>query len=268
MKSITLIILIVLITASGFFSCRQQTQENLTIREGVLLVGMDISYPPMQYYAEDGRTPIGFDFDLAMAIGEKLGLEVQLIDTSWDVIFTGLNGGRYDTIISAVSITPARQENFYFSRPYVSNSIVMVALRDLPEAPQSPDELEGRTVAFQLGTTADTFSTELARSGIRHTQRRYESIINCFDELRLGRVDAVITDFLVAFHYVAPAGSPFEIVWQSYEADKFGIVVRRGNNALVQAINGALEELYANGTLYRISFGTFGRIGMVTSAWD
>ena len=97
-----------------------------TIQDGKLLVGMEIGYPPMEYMDETGLNPIGFDVDIANALGELLGLEVELVNTAWDGIFAGLDKDQYDMIISAVSITPDRQVAYELTEPYVSNQLVIV----------------------------------------------------------------------------------------------------------------------------------------------
>jgi len=93
---------------------------------GALSIGCEIGYPPMEYYADDGRTPVGFDIDVGKAIAELLGLEYKVIDTAWDGIFAGVERGDYDCIISSVSITPARLEVFLFTQPYVANALCIV----------------------------------------------------------------------------------------------------------------------------------------------
>jgi polar amino acid transport system substrate-binding protein len=238
----------------------------MTIRPGVLMVGMDISYPPMEYFGPDGITPMGFNVDLARALAERLNLRPELINTAWEGIFDGVETNRYDVIISSVTITPARMERHNFSKPYIANTLAMVLLKDTSVSAQTPYELEGREVGFQVATTADFFMEELStRTGMRYSPRRYDQMIRAFDELRLGRLDAVITDLLVAFDYIAPADSPFEIVWRSDEAEVFGICIKRGNDALTDAINNALEEMFDDGTMLRISYDTFG-MDMVTQA--
>ena len=97
---------------------------------GVLMVGVEIGYPPMEYFDEDGVTPIGFDIDVGRAIAELLGLEHELVNTAWDGIFAGVDRGDYDVIISSVSITPAREENFIFTKPYIENALCLVVKAD------------------------------------------------------------------------------------------------------------------------------------------
>lgn len=93
---------------------------------GVLTVGSEIGYPPMEYYADDGTTPIGFDIDVGKAIAELLGLEYRVVDTAWDGIFAGVDRGDYDCIISSVSITPERLEVFSLTDPYIANALCIV----------------------------------------------------------------------------------------------------------------------------------------------
>ena len=107
-----------------------QISDDDLITPGVLMVGADIGYPPMEYYDRDGTTPIGFDIDVGKAIAELLGLEYRVIDTAWDGIFDGVDRGDYDCIISSVSITPARLERFLFTDPYIANALCIVVKAD------------------------------------------------------------------------------------------------------------------------------------------
>lgn len=101
-----------------------------TIKDGVLMVGMEVGYPPMEYLDDDGLTPIGFDVELSAKIGELLGVEVEIVNTAWDGIFAALDKGEFDLIMSSVSITPDRQEKFILTEPYISNKIVLVVPMD------------------------------------------------------------------------------------------------------------------------------------------
>jgi len=97
---------------------------------GVLMVGSEIGYPPMEYTTDDGLVYIGFDIDVAYRVAELLGLSVEFINTAWDGIFFGVEKGEYDIIISAVSITPERQERYILTEPYVSNALCIVTKAD------------------------------------------------------------------------------------------------------------------------------------------
>ncbi|GHV08686.1 hypothetical protein FACS1894217_11530 [Clostridia bacterium] len=101
--------------------------DNFTLKTaGKLQVGMEIGYPPMEFTTEDGKENIGFDVELAGEIAKLLGLELELRETAWDGIFSGLEKGDYDCIISSVSITPPRQEAYILTKPYIANSLCIV----------------------------------------------------------------------------------------------------------------------------------------------
>jgi polar amino acid transport system substrate-binding protein len=265
-KVATLAILAALILAGTVYAGGRQERGDITMRRGVLSIGVDVSYPPMEYYAEDGKTPIGFDIDMGKAIAEKMGLRADFIDTAWDGIFAGLDAGRYDCIISSVTITPARERIYNFSKPYISNNLAMVVLKGSGITARTPMEAAGLNVAFQIDTTADHYMADLRSTrGLSFNEWKYDRMIQAFDELSLRRVDVVITDLLVAYDYTAAANTPYEIAWVSGEGEKFGICIRGENNALTEAIDKALDELFADGTMLRISRNVFG-MDLVTAA--
>ena len=231
--------------------------EGLTLTEGVLQVGMEIGYPPMEYLAEDGSTPIGFDVDVANELAARLGLKVDLVDTTWDGIFASLDSSRYDVIISAVSITPARQENYNLTKPYIANKLVLVVAKDLPI--ESPDDLAGYKVAVQTETTADEFMKAKMEAGLAvNDYYVYDKIIQCFEELKLGRADAVLVDSVVAAYYLGADADKFSIVWENEEAEPMGLCLKKGNDALTQAIEEAIDAMYADGKMAEIAIKHFG----------
>jgi polar amino acid transport system substrate-binding protein len=259
----SVIIISVFVMAFVLLAGCKRDSGGLTIKRGVLMVGMEIGYPPMEYLAEDGRTPIGFDVDFAKALAERMGLEVEYVDTAWDGIFAGVETSRYDCIISSVTITPARLEAHNFSKPYIQNTLAIVMPRDSRHNVRSPQDLEGLGVAFQDETTSDYFMQDLAAGGLRFTPYEYDRVMYCFDELRLGRVDAIMTDLLVAFEYIGRSDL-FEIVWQGGE-EEFGICMKRGNDALTEAVDKALNELFEDGTMLRISREIFNGMDLVSA---
>jgi polar amino acid transport system substrate-binding protein len=245
---------------------KQQSGGGLTIVDGTLSVGMEIGYPPMEYYDADGITPIGFDVVMAKALAEKMGLKVNFIDTAWDGIFAGVDTGKYDCIISSVTVTEARNAAHNFTKPYVGNAMALVLLKGSDIKAKNPSELTGLGVAYQEETTADFFMANLAAQGLQFIPYEYDKVMYCFEELELGRVDAIVTDSLVAVDYVAPADSPFELVWQGEADEVFGICLKKGNDALTAELDKALDALFADGTMLRISKEIFGGVDMVSAA--
>jgi polar amino acid transport system substrate-binding protein len=256
MKKVILAVLAVLL-ATGVVFAKGQQSGGTTIKPGVLAVGMEIGYPPMEYLAEDGKTPIGFDVSMAKAIGDKLGLKVEFVDTAWDGIFAAVDTKKFDCIMSSVTITDARLGAHNFSKPYIQNTLAIVIRKDSPLNVTSPQDLAGLGVAYQEETTSDYYMEELAAAGLKFTPFEYDKVMYCFNEMELNRVDAIMTDLLVAYEYIARPNSPFKIVWQGGE-EEFGICMKKGNDALTQAINKALDELFADGTMLKISQDVFG----------
>nr|MCR5032575.1 transporter substrate-binding domain-containing protein [Lachnospiraceae bacterium] len=114
------------LTAFSLGGCGKKEADSLTVEAGKLSVGLEIGYPPMEYFDEDGATPIGFDVELAAALADELGLSLNLVDTAWDGIFAGVDAKKYDVIISCVSYTADRDQNYALTKPYIANAPVLV----------------------------------------------------------------------------------------------------------------------------------------------
>ena len=227
-----------------------------TIKDGVLMVGMEIGYPPMEYFDEDGATPIGFDVELAQALADDMGLELELVDTAWDGIFAGVDTDKYDVVISAVSWTKERNNNYLLSRTYVANAPVLVVPNDSEIA--DIQDLTGKSVAVQMETTADYLVQEYVAGGLDTDLRQYEKVINAFDELKTGRVDAVCTDSVVAAYYLGDEASNYQNVWEADEKEPICMCFQKGNDALKDAMESALDNIKASGKLGEIATKYFG----------
>ena len=264
MKKILVGILILGITASFFAGCRRDSGGKL-INPEALMIGMELGYPPMEYYGPDGRTPMGFDVDMGKAIAEKMGIRAEFVDTAWDGIFAGVETRRFDAIMSSVTITPERMEAHNFSNPYIGNAMSIVTRKDSSIKPRNPQELAGLGVAYQAETTAKFFMERLVADGLRYTPFEYDKVMSCFDELALGRVDVIVTDSVVALDYTTTPDAIFEITWLGEPDEFFGICIKNGNDALTDAINEALDALFADGTMLKISMENLG-VDMVSAA--
>ena len=246
------------VIASTLCTCSKQKQQGLTITEGILSVGVEIGYPPMEYYDIDGVTLLGFDIELTKALADKLGLEVNYIDTTWEGIFAGLDANRYDIAVN-ITILPERLQNFNFTRPYIDSSMTIVTRKNSPVRIEKPENITGRRVAFQGDTTAQYFAERLREQGVVFTSFAYDKIINCFDDLALRRIDFVIVDNIVAYHYASAEDSAFQVVWQGLSDEYIAICLKKGNDALTTTLNNALHELHREGVLQEISNRIFNR---------
>lgn len=222
----------------------------------VLRVGTEIGYPPMEYFDEDGATPIGYDIEVAHALGEELGMEVEIIDTAWDGIFAGVETDKYDVIISCVSWTEERDAAYNLSNTYVANAPVLVVPKDSDIA--DIKDLKDKKVAVQMETTADYIIQDYNKDGLGTNLVTYEKVINCFDDIKAGRVDAVCTDSVVASYYLGDEASNYMTVWQADTAEPICMCMKKGNDELTKKINDALQALIDNGKLTEIGQKYFG----------
>jgi polar amino acid transport system substrate-binding protein len=216
----------------------------------------------MEYFEGDGKTLAGFDIDLTRALAGKLGLQVRFIDTAWEGILAGLDTGKYDLAVN-ITILPERQKKYNFTKPYLASSITLVVLKDTSlnahKNVRTPEDIAGLRVAYQGDTTAHFFTEKRRETGARFTSYAYDKILHCFDDLRMGRVDVVVVDNIVAYDYAGKENSPFAVVWQGPADEWIGICLKKGNDALTDALDNALDELFDEGTLQGISQKTFKR---------
>ncbi|HEX5990037.1 MAG TPA: basic amino acid ABC transporter substrate-binding protein [Solirubrobacterales bacterium] len=209
-----------------------------------LSVGSDIPYPPFEQGKPGEYT--GFDIELMEAIGEKIGRTPEFKDTSFETIFRDVAQGKFDAVISAATITEEREEAVDFSNPYyLSEQAVLVKEgSDIG----SLEELDGKTVAVQQGTTGQELAKdELGNSEIRPFPEGPDAV----NALKAGTVEAVIIDAPVAQNAVEKSGG-VEIAEKVPTEEEYGIAVAQGETELLDEINKGLEEVLADGTYTKI----------------
>jgi polar amino acid transport system substrate-binding protein len=263
-NSLSTLIFIFIVTAL-LTNCVKQ-KHGLTIKDGTLSVGVEIGYPPMEYYDADGVTLAGFDIELTKVLSDKLGLTVKYIDTAWEAIFAGLQTDKYDIAVN-ITILPERLKKFNFTKPYIDSSMTIITAKNSSVKIEKPEDIKGYRAAYQSDTTAQYFAEKLKKNSIAFTSLSYDKIINCFDDLALGRLDLIIVDNIVAYDYAGKENSPFEVAWQGSSSELIGICLKKGNDTLTAAIDNALDELFKDGTMWEISLKIFNR-DLVSSVRD
>jgi len=219
-------------------------------RAGQLVVGIEGAFPPFNMFDETGEL-VGFDVDIAREIARRLGVDVQFVPTAWEGIVVGLLIGSYDAIISSLAITPERQERVAFTQTYYRSGaqIVVPSGSDIKNA----DDLPGRRVGATVGTTYLDALEELGVAAVG-----YESDLQAFQDLAIGRLDAVVTDRLVAIMIIGERGYDMELVGDLLYTENIGIAVRHQDEDLRIAIDEALTSMYEDGTYTAISHKWFG----------
>lgn len=246
--------------ASNTSATEESKTSVKTMHEGVLTIGMEVGYPPFEQFADDGTTPTGYDVDLAKEVCDKLGLECDFINTAFDGIIQGI-GTNYDCVFSALTITDERKETCLFSTPYIDNYQSIVIVKGSTQKFESLNDLDGKDIALQKEATSDVLLDNLIGKGTISCKKvAQEKVTTCFTQLTNGEVDAVLCDSTVADGYVSSSPDLYEIAFQDKTSpEQFGVAMSKNDTELQKAINDALDELKADGTLddiYKKWFGS------------
>ncbi len=243
---------------SGDTSKKDKASYTL-LNDGVLTIGSEIGYPPYEMYAEDNVTPIGYDIDLANELGRRLGLDINFINTSFDIIAENL-GANYDVIISGYTINESRLEQMLFSDPYIDNYQAIVVRADSDLTADSLTDIDGHSIAFQKGTTTDEIVDDLIATGsVKCTSAANEKILTCFQQLSNGEVDMVVCDSTVADVHLASNSDAYKIIYvDKTSPEQFGIGIPKSNPELQKAINEILADLKEEGFFEELNATWFG----------
>lgn len=220
----------------------------------VITIGVDDTYPPMEFRDEQNNL-VGFDVDLATALGEKLNVKFEYKSVAWDGIFEGLKSGNYDCIISSVSMTPDRLETFDFTKPYLANGQVIVVKPGDTSIKTSAD-LVGKVVGVQVNTTADTAVTK-QQDTVKFDVKRYDEIIQTFDAMNAGVIDCIVVDYAVAIDYQAKYPEKYVITTAQLTNEPIAICFKKGSE-LRDKFQTALDQVKADGKLTELSKKWFG----------
>lgn len=259
---------VVLITLSGCNKSGGKTKrptggidisEAKLISDTTLNVGANCAYPPFESYADDGYTPLGFDIDIITEVAKRLGLKVNIIDTSFDGIFMAM-GVNYDVVCSGVTVTPERKRAMLFSTPYIKNYQAVVVREDSRLKINSLMDLSGLTVGVQKDTTSDILLSDFKSTDTADIQIvANEMLASSFTQLKNGEIDAVCADSTVAAGFLAKYPDDYKIVYRDEsEVEEFAIALPMGNEALKRAIDEALNQMSAEGFIdetYEFWFG-------------
>ncbi len=226
---------------------------------GVLSVGCEVGYPPFEDFAEDGKTPIGYDIDIITEVAKRLGLKVNIINTAWDGIFAGIDEN-YDVVCSACTITQERLESMLFSDTYISNYQAVILKKGNTKQITSFKDLDGMTVAVQKETTSDELLSDYKSTGTISIEIvANEKVLSCFTQLDNGEVDAVCVDSTVADGYLGKNPDKYVYAFKDQsEPEFFGIAMGLNSTELRDAINKALAEMEKDGFIkdtYEYWFG-------------
>lgn len=226
-----------------------------TLSQDTIIIGLDDELPPMGFRDENNEI-VGFDIDLAKAVGEKLGVTVEFQPIDWAAKEIELESGKIDALWNGLTITDERKETMDITDPYLQNRQIIVVKTDSDI--QSKADLEGKIVGLQDGSSAvDAVNADELASAMELTT--YDTNILALSDLDIGRVDAVVADETFVGYYMAQNENDFRVIEDGdFGEEYYGIAVKKGNTELLNAIQAALDELDADGTAAEISNTWFG----------
>lgn len=221
----------------------------------VLKVGVDDTYPPMEFKDEKNVT-VGFDIDVATEVAKKLDMKVEFISNDWAGIFLALESNKFDAIISSVSRNEERMETYSMSTPYIANAQVIVVPADNTTILE-PKDLADKNVGVQIGTTADESCAEYLKT-TKFTLKQYDQVIQPFSDMKAGRLDAIIVDEVVARYYVQKDPASYKVSGARLTNEPIGMCFAKANTELRDKAQKALDDLFADGTMKKLSEKWFG----------
>ncbi len=211
---------------------------------GSLRIATDATFPPFEIVDETTKELTGFDIELMRAIAEKAGFTLEWNNLPFDSVLAGLSQCQFDLAIAAITITDERKEQMLFSDPYINaGQIVVVRVDD--QSIQSKDDLAGKTVAAQLGTTGEIEARKIENVNYKP----YDTYDLAFLDLANGQVDAVIADYPTALGFIGQNVDKLKTVGEVFTEESYGIAICKNRADLLEPINSALKALKDEGKI-------------------
>ena len=231
--------------ASSEAASETETAELSTVEPGKLIMSTNAAFPPYEMTTDSGEFE-GIDIETAQAIADKLGLELQIDDMDFDAALLAVQQGKSDMVMAGVTVTDERQNVMDFTDSYATGIQSIIVKEDSDIA--SVDDLAGKKIGTQRGTTgylycSDDFGDENVVA--------YDDGLTAVQMLNNGQVDCVVIDNAPAKEFIA-ANPGLKLLDTAYVEESYAIGIGKGNTELKDAINTALEELKADGTLQAI----------------
>ncbi|MBO5461516.1 MAG: basic amino acid ABC transporter substrate-binding protein [Ruminococcus sp.] len=221
-------------------ACGSKTEEAESTGKETIVMATNAEFPPYEYY--EGEEIVGIDAEFAAAIAEKLGMELKIEDMAFDSIIPAVQSGKADFGAAGMTVTEERQTQVDFSDSYYTGRQVIIVAEDNTDI-AGPDDLEGKKIGVQQGTTGDIYATDdYGDENIERYNKGFEAV----QALLQGKIDAVIIDDQPAQTFVEESEG-LKILEAEYVEEEYALCFEKGSE-LVEDVNAAIAELKEDGT--------------------
>ena len=214
-----------------------------TSKKDELVMATNADFPPYEFH--EGDKIVGIDVEICQAIADELGKELVIEDMAFDSVITSVYTGKADLGAAGLTITEDRLKNINFSDPYATAAQVIIIKEDSDIA--SPDDLVGKTIGVQLGTTGDIYAEDIEDATLERYNKGFEAV----QALLQGKIDAVIIDNEPAKVYVSQ-NDGLKIVDEAFTYEEYAIAIAKDNTKLLDDVNAAIKKLKDSGKLDEI----------------
>ena len=249
LKKILMIATATIVTVA-FVGCGNSKNDSQSENNGnkedldnTIIVATNAEFPPYEYI--DGQEIVGIDIEIMKAIGDKIGMKVEVEDMAFDSIIPALQSGKADVGAAGMTVSEERLQNVDFTNTYCKASqaiIVNVNNEDITSA----EHLEGKSIGVQLGTTGDMYATD-----VTDNVERYNKAFEAAMAVAQGKIDAVVIDDQVA-KSLASQNDQLKVLDEPFTEEEYALAVKKGNTELLNKIDAALLELKEDGTIQAI----------------
>ncbi|MEN8434814.1 amino acid ABC transporter substrate-binding protein [Clostridium septicum] len=250
---------LICVMAVSAVACSKVNGNSNSMDKEELIVGLDDTFVPMGFKDESGEI-VGFDVELAKAVGEKLDKKIIFQTIDWSMKETELDNGNIDLIWNGYSMTNERKEKVDFSKAYLNNRQVIITLAD--SKIKDKLDLTGAVVGAQNQSSAvDAIEADgdIVSKFKDKKVVTFETNNEALMDLEAGRLDAVVADEILAKYYINQRGAEkYKILNEDFGKETYGVGIRKGDSELVEAINNAFDEIIKDGTAQKISKKWFG----------
>ena len=262
-KKFLLLIAVLTIVATAFVvtGCGEDEEAGdweYIEKNGKIIVGLDATFAPMGFTDKDDNI-VGFDVDLAKAVGEKLGVEMEFKSIDWDAKYTELDAKNIDCIWNGMSATPERAEKLSLSKEYFNNKIVVMTLKDEVKVAKSED-----LAKYNVGIQADSSALEVVKEDKAYDKfkdkiKEYKSYDDAITDMQAGRMDCVVIDEVLGNYKNTKMKNALKECKYNFGDDFYAIGFRKDDKELTKKVNDALQELIDDGEAAKISKKWFGK---------